>query len=264
MSERLTGRALLAGREVAVTREDDGALLVGGRQVEATDLNWLPPVDARTIIAIALNFRDHAAELDLAEPEQPALFPKFANATIGHGATIVRPLGIKYMHYETELAAVIGRSARRVREEDALDHVGGYTVANDLVVRDFVINHFRPPIKPKNFDTFLPMGPFIVPASRVPDPQDLAIRTVVNGEVRQEGNTRDMIHTVAQLVSYISEFMTLRPGDVLLTGTPKGISHVHAGDVIRCEVGDFPPLENPVVAEEDLPVRGEAAVRERA
>ena len=249
---KLTGRALLGGRTVSVTREEDGALTVDGRAVAETELTWLPPVDARTIIAIALNFRDHAAELDLEEPDQPALFPKFANATIGHGQHVVRPLGIKYMHYETELAVVIGKPARRVREEDALGHVDAYTIANDLVVRDFVINHFRPPIKPKNFDTFLPMGPFLVPAERVPDPQDLAIRTLVNGEVRQEGNTRDMIHSVAGLIAYISEFMTLGPGDVLLTGTPKGISQVHAGDVLRCEVGDFPALENTVIAEEDL------------
>lgn len=264
MTRPLTGRALLDGRTVSVTREEDGALTVDGRAVSGKDLTWLPPVDVRTIIAIALNFRDHAAELDLDEPDQPALFPKFANATIGHGQQVVRPLGIKYMHYETELAVVMGRAARRVREEDALGYVDAYTIANDLVVRDFVINHFRPPIKPKNFDTFLPMGPFLVPAERVPDPQDLSIRTLVNGEMRQEGSTRDMIHSVAGLIAYISEFMTLRPGDVLLTGTPKGISHVHAGDVLRCEVDDFPPLENPVVAEEDLPRGTQVAEGARA
>ncbi|HLV12246.1 MAG TPA: fumarylacetoacetate hydrolase family protein [Trueperaceae bacterium] len=253
MSDPLTGRALLDGREVALVRHEDGALTTAtGEPVRPEGLRWLPPVDPCTIIAIALNYRDHAAELDLAEPQQPALFPKFANATIGHLEPIVRPRGIRYMHYETELAVVIGRPARRVRSEDALGHVAGYTIANDLVVRDFVIDHFRPPIKPKNFDTFLPMGPFLVPASRVPDPQDLKIRTYVDGELRQEGNTRDMVHSVADLIAYVSEFMTLRPGDVLLTGTPKGISHVHAGDRLRCEVGDFPPLENPVVAEEDL------------
>jgi len=248
----LTGRALLDGRQVAVVRQDDGVVTVDGRTVAAGALTWLPPLDLRTVIAIALNYRDHAAELELEEPEQPALFPKFANAATGHGQPVIRPLGIRFMHYETELAVVIGRRARRVRAEDALGHVDAYTIANDLVVRDFVINHFRPPIKPKNFDTFLPMGPFLVPAERVADPQDLAIRTFVNGELRQEGNTRDMIHSVAELIAYVSEFMTLMPGDVLLTGTPKGISHVHAGDVVRCEVADFPPLENPVVAEEDL------------
>jgi 5-oxopent-3-ene-1,2,5-tricarboxylate decarboxylase/2-hydroxyhepta-2,4-diene-1,7-dioate isomerase len=258
--DRPWGRALVAGREAAVLLQDDGALTnADGEPLDEAELTWLPPVEARTIVAIALNYRDHAAELDLAEPEQPALFPKFANAMVGHRRPIVRPRGIRFMHYETELAAVIGRPARRVRAADALAHVAGYTIANDLVVRDFVIDHFRPPIKPKNFDTFLPMGPLVVPAARVPDPQDMGIRTYVNGELRQEGSTRDMVHTVADLIAYVSEFMTLRPGDVLLTGTPKGISHVHAGDTLRCEVGDLPPLENPVVAEEDVAAAPAAA-----
>ena len=167
MKDAPRGRALLGGREVALVRHDDGVLTTdAGERVRQEDVTWLPPVDARTVIAIALNYRDHAAELDLAEPQQPALFPKFANAATGHGQPVIRPLGIRFMHYETELAVVIGRRARRVRAEDALGHVDAYTIANDLVVRDFVINHFRPPIKPKNFDTFLPMGPFLVPAER--------------------------------------------------------------------------------------------------
>ncbi len=260
MTETLTGRALVRGREVVTRLHPGGELTTeAGEPLDPAEMTWLPPVDARTIIAIALNYRDHAAELDLAEPAQPALFPKFANALVGHGQAIVRPRGIRFMHYETELAVVIGRPARRVRAEDALDHVRGYTIANDLVVRDFVIDHFRPPIKPKNFDTFLPLGPFLVPASAVQDPQDLGIRTFVDDELRQEGTTRDMIHGVADLIAYVSEFMTLRPGDVLLTGTPKGISHVHAGDTIRCEIGEFPPLVNPVVAEEDLDAGAGAA-----
>ncbi len=247
------GRALVDGREAAVLLQEDGALTSGeGEPLDEASLTWLPPIEARTVIAIALNYRDHAAELDLSEPEQPALFPKFANAMVGHRQPVVRPRGIRFMHYETELAVVMGRPARRVRAEDALAHVAGYTIANDLVVRDFVIDHFRPPVKPKNFDTFLPMGPLVAPAGRVPDPQDLSVRTYVNGELRQEGSTRDMVHGVADLIAYVSEFMTLRPGDVLLTGTPKGISHVHAGDVLRCEVGPLTPLENPVVAEEDV------------
>ena len=139
-----------------------------------------------------------------------------------------------------------------MRAADALDHVKGYTIANDLVVRDFVINHFRPPVKPKNFDTFLPLGPFLVSAAAVPDPQALSMRTHVNGELRQEGTTADMLNDVASLIEYITEFMTLQEDDVLLTGTPKGISHVNAGDVIRCEIDGLGVLENRVVAEEEL------------
>ena len=124
-------------------------------------------------------------------------------------------------------------------------------------MRDFVINHFRPPVKPKNFDTFLPFGPLLTPASLVPDPQALSLRTYVNDELRQEGHTSKMLRSVAELIAYVSEFMTLQEDDVLLTGTPKGISRVVAGDVIRCEVGDFMPLVNAVVAEEDLAASGE-------
>lgn len=248
-----TGRVIADGRFEQVWQEGDGAVVTAsGRRLEEAAVSWLPPFEPGTILAVALNYRDHAAELSLDEPDQPALFPKFRNALVGHRGKIVRPRGIEYMHYETELAVVIGRSARRVREEDALDVVKGYTVANDLVVRDFVINHFRPPIKPKNFDTFLPLGPWLVDAAAVPDPQDLRIRTFVNGEQRQEGHTGDMITSVAALIAYVTEFMTLQENDVLLTGTPKGISHVHAGDRIRCEVDGVGALVNEVMAEEHL------------
>lgn len=247
------GRAVVGGRLEHVTWQPDGAIVTAaGRKVDERDVTWLPPIEPRTILALALNYRDHAAELNLGEPEQPALFPKFRNALIGHRGVIVRPRGIEFMHYETELAVVIGRSARRVRAADALDHVKGYTIANDLVVRDFVINHFRPPVKPKNFDTFLPLGPFLISASSVADPQALSMRTHVNGELRQEGTTADMLNDVASLIEYITEFMTLQEDDVLLTGTPKGISHVNAGDVIRCEIDGLGVLENRVVAEEEL------------
>lgn len=260
-----SGRVIASGRFEQVWQEDDGAVVTAsGRHLDESAVSWLPPFEPGAILAVALNYRDHAAELALDEPDQPALFPKFRNALVGHRGTIVRPRGIEYMHYETELAVVIGRSARRVREADALDVVKGYTVANDLVVRDFVINHFRPPIKPKNFDTFLPLGPWLVDAAAVPDPQDLRIRTFVNGEQRQEGHTGDMIYSVAALIAYVTEFMTLQENDVLLTGTPKGISHVHAGDRIRCEVDGVGALVNEVVAEEDLDREGAADPEARA
>lgn len=251
------GRGLVAGHLEQLTWLPGGVIVTAaGRQVDEEAVTWLPPVEPRTILALALNYSDHAAELDLGEPELPALFPKFRNALLGHRGTIVRPRAVRFMHYETELAVVIGRPARRVRAADALAHVKGYTIANDLVVRDFVINHFRPPVKPKNFDTFLPLGPFLVSAAAVPDPQRLTMRTHVNGELRQEGSTADMITGVAALIEYISEFMTLQEDDVLLTGTPKGISHVEAGDVIRCEIDGLGALQNAVVAEESLDAVG--------
>lgn len=254
-------RVVADGRLEQVAVEQDGTVVTAaGRAFGNAEVTWLPPVRPGTILALALNYRDHASELALDTPEQPALFPKFRNALVGHRGVVVRPRGVAFMHYETELAVIIGRSCRRVREEDALDVVKGYSVANDLVVRDFVINHFRPPVKPKNFDTFLPFGPVLVDAADVPDPQRLGIRTYVNGELRQEGNTSDMIYSVAQIIAYVTEFMTLQEDDVLLTGTPKGISHVDAGDAMRCEVEGVGVLENRVVAEEELDViAGESA-----
>lgn len=246
-------RVIADGRFEHVSVEQDGTVVTAaGRTFGQAEVTWLPPVEPGTILALALNYRDHAAELSLATPEQPALFPKFRNALVGHRGVVVRPRGVAFMHYETELAVVIGRSARRVPEADALDIVKGYTVANDLVVRDFVIDHFRPPVKPKNFDTFLPLGPVLVDAADVPDPQDLRLRTYVNGELRQDGHTSNMLRSVAEIIAYVSEFMTLQENDVLLTGTPKGISHVEAGDHMRCEVEGVGVLENVVVAEEDV------------
>ncbi len=249
-----SGRVLADGRLTQVWQLADGAVVTAaGRRLDERAVQWLPPFEPGSIIAVALNFRDHAAELSLDEPEQPALFPKFRNALVGHLGKIVRPRGVEFMHYETELAVVIGRDARRVPRAEALDVVKGYTVANDLVVRDFVINHFRPPIKPKNFDTFLPLGPFLVDKAAVPDPQALRLRTLVNGEERQSGSTANMMRSVAELIEYVTEFMTLRENDVLLTGTPKGISHLRPGDVVTCEVEGVGTLVNEVVAEEDLP-----------
>jgi hypothetical protein len=157
-------------------------------------------------------------------------------------------------HRVTELAVVMGRSCRRVKEADALEYVRGYTIGNDLVVRDFVTNFYRPPVKAKGFDTFCPLGPVII-EDEIDDPQDLELRAYVNGELRQKGSTSQMIRSVAELIAYVSEFMTLDENDIILTGTPKGISHVRLGDVMRLEIDGIGVLENPVVAEPP-PVEG--------
>ncbi|HEX7022079.1 MAG TPA: fumarylacetoacetate hydrolase family protein, partial [Trueperaceae bacterium] len=209
-------RVLIGGHYQEATLEDDAVVTASGRHYHEHDVTWLPPVVPGTILALALNYGDHASELDLERPEQPALFPKLPNTLLGHLGKIVRPAGVEYMHYENELAVLIGRPARRVKSADALQHVKGYTIFNDLVVRDFVINHFRPPIKPKNFDTFGPIGPCWVDASDIPDPHDLRLRTFVNDELRQEGHTRDMLYKIPEIIEYISEFMTLRENDLIL------------------------------------------------
>ncbi|MBX6343086.1 MAG: fumarylacetoacetate hydrolase family protein, partial [Thermomicrobiaceae bacterium] len=146
---------------------------------------------------------------------------------------------------------VIGRRGRMGRAADAYDVVRGYTVANDVTARDFITNYFRPPVKAKGFDTFGPLGPWVVEGEDI-DPEAVELRAYVNGELRQRGNTSMLIHQVPALIEYISDFMTLEPDDVILTGTPEGISFVQPGDVLRVEVEGVGALENPIVAEETL------------
>jgi 5-oxopent-3-ene-1,2,5-tricarboxylate decarboxylase/2-hydroxyhepta-2,4-diene-1,7-dioate isomerase len=222
-----------------------------GRAYREADVQFLPPVEPTKVIALALNYADHAAELALAEPEEPALFFKSPNTWIGHRAPVIHPDDIQYMHYEVELAVAIGRQGRRIPLERAMEWVGGYTIANDLVVRDFVTNTFRPPLRGKCWDTFLPLGPYLV-EDEVRSPQDLALRAYVNDELRQEGTTRDMVRTIPELIEYVSFFMTLEPGDLILTGTPKGVSHIHPGDVMRLEVEGLGSLVNTVVTEREV------------
>ncbi|MCL6490059.1 MAG: fumarylacetoacetate hydrolase family protein [Alicyclobacillus mali] len=220
-----------------------------GRVVSEEQVIWLPPIEPKTVYGLALNYADHAAELSLEKPKEPVLFIKPNASLIGHLAPIVYPRGVEYMHYEAELAVVIGRAGRRIQPEEAFEHVLGYTIANDVTVRDFVGNMFRPPIRAKGFDTFGPLGPWWIDAADVSNPHELEIQTYVNGEVRQRGNTRDLIFRIDEVISFISSFVTLRPGDVILTGTPPGISPVKPGDVIEIEIDGIGRLKNPVVNE---------------
>jgi len=232
----------------------EGALLDGqlhaanGGLYDAAKVSWLPPVaQPGKMIGLALNYREHAAELDLKLPPHPILFNKNPNTLVGHQAPVVAPRGVEYMHYENELVVVIGRRCRRVPAARAREVIWGYTIGNDVTVRDFVDNFYRPPVKAKNFDTFGPLGPVLVTADEVAEDGHLSLRTYVNGELRQQGNTADFIYSVPALIAYITEFMTLEPGDMIWTGTPKGISHVKPGDVMRLEIDGIGVLENPVV-----------------
>ena len=227
----------------------DGLLLdEAGEAHDPEGVTWLLPFTPGKVIGVALNYADHAEELGLPRPEEPALFWKPNSSLLPHKGVVRYPQGAEYMHYEVELAVVVGRPMRKVKVKDALDYVLGYTIANDLVVRDFVSNTFRPPIRAKGRDTFGPLGPFLV-VGEVADPQNLALRAYVNGELRQEGHTSRMLYSVAELLEYISEFMTLEPYDVILTGTPKGISRVGPGDVMRLEIEGLGALENPIEEE---------------
>jgi 2-keto-4-pentenoate hydratase/2-oxohepta-3-ene-1,7-dioic acid hydratase in catechol pathway len=217
----------------------------------------LAPVvpDPAKLICIGLNYRDHAAETGQALPEVPTVFAKFPNVLIGAGAPIVIPRISSKIDYEAELAFVIGRRARHVPEFQALRHVAGYTCFNDVTARDV---QKRSPqwTLGKSFDTFGPLGPALVTADQVPDPHALAIRCSVGGETLQESSTGAMVFSIAKLVSFLSEILTLEPGDVVVTGTPAGVGFVRepprylrAGETVRVEIEGVGVLENPVVAE---------------
>lgn len=227
----------------------DGQLEANGTSYSPDDIVWLPPVIPSKAIGLALNFADHADELNMKSPEDPALFFKPPSSLIGHGSPVVYPAGVEYMHYEVELVVVIGQRCRRIKAKDALDYVKGYTIGNDVTVRDFVKNFYRPPVRAKGYDTFGPLGPYIVTSDEIPHPENLALRAFVNNELRQQGNTAHLIRPIPELIEFISMIMTLEPGDLIWTGTPKGISHVHPGDVMRLEIESIGAIENPVVAE---------------
>jgi acylpyruvate hydrolase len=207
------------------------------------------------IVCIGQNYLEHARESNAARPPFPIIFAKYANSVIGPGDPIVIPTAVQKPDYEAELAVVIGRRARNVSEADALDYVGGYTALNDVSARDWQSRTGQWTIG-KTPDTFCPMGPVLVTADEIPDPQTLHVRTVIGDEVLQSGYTGDMIFTVAYLIADMTRVMTLEPGDVIATGTPSGIGAARTpprwlapGDTVRVEVERVGVLENPVVAE---------------
>jgi len=241
-------RFAAAGRVYEGRLVDDELVVAGGARFDPAGVVWLPPVaDYSKMIGLALNYRDHAAELDLKLPDHPILFNKNPNTLVGHRAPVVAPPGVDFMHYENELVVVIGERCRQVKAERAREVIRGYTIGNDITVRDFVDNYYRPPVKAKGFDTFGPLGPCLVTADEVLDDGNLTLRTFVNGELRQQGHTGDFIYSVPELIAYLTDFMTLEPGDMIWTGTPKGISRVHPGDVMRLEIDGIGALENRIV-----------------
>lgn len=241
-----------AGREVV-----EGELLADGQlrgrsgvSYDPDEVTWLPPAQPTKVIGLALNYAEHAAELDVQSPPIPALFFKPLSALIGHRTPVVYPAGVEYLHYEVELAVVIRQRCRRISAERAASVIAGYTIANDVTARDFVGNFYRPPVRAKGYDTFGPVGPALVTPDGVPQPDRLELRAFVNGMLRQHGSTADMLRSVPELIEYVTSFMTLEPDDMIWTGTPKGISHVQPGDVMRLEIDGLGVLENPVVAEQ--------------
>jgi len=224
-------------------------------------IEWSPCVtEPSKIICVGLNYRKHADETNAPYPEVPILFNKFNNTLTGHNCDIAVPSVTEKLDYEVELGVVIGKKAKYISEESALDYVFGYCTANDLSARDL---QMRTPqwLLGKSCDDFSPVGPYLVTADEVGDPQNLALKTIVNGEIRQNSNTADMIFTVSEIVSFISQHMTLEPGDLILTGTPEGVVlglpedqqvYLKPDDIVTVEIEKLGSLTNRFVKEESV------------
>jgi 2-keto-4-pentenoate hydratase/2-oxohepta-3-ene-1,7-dioic acid hydratase in catechol pathway len=238
----------LADPESGKVRELAGDPFEG---VEATgvvrrldEVRLLAPVVPGKIVAVGLNYKDHAREMGKEIPEEPLLFLKAPSALNDPGGEIVYTPQSQRVDYEAELAAVVGRAAKNVKAREAAAFILGYTCINDVTARDLQVKDVQY-TRAKGFDTFAPLGPWIETDL---DPSAVPVRCLVNGEVRQDGNTREMGASVFRLVEFISSVMTLFPGDVIATGTPPGVGSLHVGDVVTVEVGGIGALTNRVVA----------------
>jgi 5-oxopent-3-ene-1,2,5-tricarboxylate decarboxylase/2-hydroxyhepta-2,4-diene-1,7-dioate isomerase len=247
------------GRALEGTLDGD-TVRAGGLELRSANVQrWLAPVTPSKILATHLTYRSRAEEYKMARmPSEPSYFMKPPSSLSGHLAPVVRPAGCRFLNYEGEVAVVIGRSCRRVSVDDALDYVGGYTVANDWGVHDFRHADRGSMLRVKGQDGFCPLGPVMVDPGDV-DPDDLTLRTFVNGAEVQRGHTgTDLMFSFAYQIADLARLITLEPGDVLLTGTPAHSRPVEPGDVVAVEVEGIGRLENTVVqSEEPIPEVGE-------
>jgi 2-keto-4-pentenoate hydratase/2-oxohepta-3-ene-1,7-dioic acid hydratase in catechol pathway len=262
-----TRAGILHGDQVhpfAGIEADLAPIVAGGDEALPRTTDPVPLADVRIrapiarpgkIICVGLNYRDHCREQDVAEPDYPMLFAKFANAVNDPGATVVRPRATEKLDLECELAVVIGRRASRIGPAEAMAAVFGYTILNDVTMRDLQ-REDRQWLRAKGSDGFAPIGPVLVTTDELGDARGLRMRSAVNGETWQDSSTDEMIFDVPTLVAFASRTITLEPGDVIATGTPAGVGHfqdppryVVGGDVMRCEIEGLGVLENPVVDE---------------
>jgi 2-keto-4-pentenoate hydratase/2-oxohepta-3-ene-1,7-dioic acid hydratase in catechol pathway len=229
----------------------------GGEAVALEEVRLRAPITRPgKIVAIGLNYVDHAEETGQPIPEVPVVFGKYPNTIIGPGEPIRIPPIASQIDYEAELTIVIGRRARNVSEDEAVEHVFGYTNANDVSARDLQFSEGGQWTRSKSIDTFCPVGPYIATRDEIPDPHNLYIRCILNGEVVQDGHTSKMIFSVAEMVSFLSQGMTLEPGDLIITGTPPGVGMARdpqlwmkPGDEVSIEIEGLGILTNPVEAE---------------
>ena len=244
---RDVGELLAAGADPAV----------GGNVVDPASAQILAPIRRPgKIICVGLNYHDHCREQSIDPPPYPMLFSKFANAVADPGASVTRPIATEQLDLECELAVVIGRRASRIGLEDARDVIFGYTILNDITMRDLQ-REDRQWLRAKGSDGFAPMGPVVVTADEIADPQALRMRSSVNGVTWQDSTTAEMIFDIPTVVAFASRTITLEPGDVIATGTPAGVGHYQdpprylaGGDRLRCEIEGIGVLESTVVDEE--------------
>jgi len=236
---------LLTGTEVQkITGDIFTDYTIGKECFLLEQVNLLPPCMPTKIVAVGLNYLGHAHEMQMAIPDEPLLFLKPSTAVIGPGAAIIYPKMSQRVDYEGELGVVIGRRCKNVSEQNAPDYVFGYTCLNDVTARDLQKKDGQF-TRSKSFDTFCPIGPCIETEL---DPADARIETRLNGQLRQETSTADFIFPVYRLVSFISQVMTLLPGDVIATGTPSGIGPMQPGDEVEVCIGGIGSLRNQVAA----------------
>ena len=221
---------------------------VGGQVGDINDSEILPPVEPSKIIAVGLNYMGHIQEMKHDAPKVPMLFMKPNSSVIGQGEAIVYPKKAELVEHEAELVVVMGKAARHVSEENALDYVLGYTCGNDVSERVIQRAEMKTGamVMCKGFDTFSPLGPVV---DTTVDPTNAAVITRVNGEVKQSSNSSDLLFSVATLIAFLTETMTLYPGDIIYTGTPSGVSPITPGDVVEIEIGGVGILRNPVIQE---------------
>jgi 2-keto-4-pentenoate hydratase/2-oxohepta-3-ene-1,7-dioic acid hydratase in catechol pathway len=248
-----------------VGRDELAKLAENAPRLPLAEVQLLAPASPRKYLAIALNYRDHIAEMGMEAPEVPVFFNKQVTCVVGPGADVHMPKVSTFLDYEAELAIVIGERCRHVPAERAHEVIAGYTCANDVSVRDWQGKAQTMQIG-KSFDTHGPLGPWLVTADELGDPNDLAIRCTVNDEPRQDARTSEMVFDCFQQVSHLSEAFTLEPGDVIATGTPSGVglgrqpvreNLLHVGDTVRVEIEGIGELVNTVVEEPDGFLAGE-------
>jgi 2-keto-4-pentenoate hydratase/2-oxohepta-3-ene-1,7-dioic acid hydratase in catechol pathway len=208
------------------------------------EVQLLAPVFPTKVVCVGRNYAEHAAEQDAKVPDEPVIFLKPSTSVIGPGQPIILPPEASTVHHEAELAIVVGKVSRKVKAEDASAHIIGYTAANDVSARDLQAKDGQW-ARAKGFDTFCPLGPALETEL---DPVGLSITCAVNGDIKQDGNTEDMVFGVAEIFEFVSRVMTLLPGDVILTGTPAGVGPMMAGDFVDVSIERIGSLTNPVVA----------------